>query len=161
MTLEKISNERLQELEDRLALADLVNAYATAADSRDYDAFHSNYAPISSVTIYYPDGSKSESLDNDAFKGGRVFNDPPPFLRTMHVMTNHRCEITGDTATGSCYCIAHHISQGDGHENNLVAHLRYEDDYVRTAEGWKFRSRVLRILFIENRPCAPLSPPAQ
>ncbi len=61
-------------------------------------------------------------------------------------------ELTDTTATGIVYCLAHHISFDDsGKQNNMVASIRYDDDYVKQDGAWFFAKRHLRINWTENR----------
>ncbi|HMC69221.1 MAG TPA: nuclear transport factor 2 family protein, partial [Mycobacteriales bacterium] len=61
-------------------------------------------------------------------------------------VANHRCDVQGDTATGETYCIAHHVKGTD----DFVMHIRYEDQYVRTPDGWRMKQRDLRLLWTSN-----------
>lgn len=61
----------------------------------------------------------------------------------VHMMMNHRIDVTGDTAQGTAYCHAFMTTAaGDKAEN----HVLYEDSYVRGIGGWKFQKRVLKQL---------------
>ncbi|MCW2990654.1 MAG: hypothetical protein JWM73_1248 [Solirubrobacterales bacterium] len=57
----------------------------------------------------------------------------------MHVTSNHRIDVTGDTATGTAYFFAMGVTRRSGTENAAKGY--YDDAYVRTAEGWRFASR--------------------
>ena len=59
-----------------------------------------------------------------------------------------RDSVDGDSATGTTYCIAHHLTGAD----DFVMHIRYEDAYVRTADGWRIAARNLRLLWTANLP---------
>ncbi len=52
---------------------------------------------------------------------------------------NHVVDLAGDRASGTCYLDLR--STEDGRE--MKGHGFYVDEYVRTAEGWKFASRRL------------------
>lgn len=59
----------------------------------------------------------------------------------MHITTNQRVSrIEGDTAEGWCYFFQRSILKNGGRTEFSG---RYEDEYVRTAEGWKINKRVL------------------
>lgn len=45
------------------------------------------------------------------------------------------------------YCEAHHRSAG----TDRVLFIRYDDEYVRTAAGWRFAPRTVAIRWIEDR----------
>jgi hypothetical protein len=57
----------------------------------------------------------------------------------MHLTSNHRVDVDGDSASGTAYFLAMGISRRSGRENQARGY--YQDDYVRTADGWRFASR--------------------
>jgi ketosteroid isomerase-like protein len=61
----------------------------------------------------------------------------------MHVTSNHRVDVDGDTATGTAYFIAIAVTH---HGNENQARGYYEDRYARTEAGWRFASRITRPL---------------
>jgi ketosteroid isomerase-like protein len=61
----------------------------------------------------------------------------------MHVTTNHIIDVAGDEATGTAYFLAIAVTN-QGNENQ--ARGFYDDRYVRTADGWRFAVRRLRLL---------------
>ena len=54
----------------------------------------------------------------------------------VHGISNPLIEIDGDRATGRWYLHQPMALRGDAGSHWLIA--QYHDDYVRTAEGWKF-----------------------
>jgi ketosteroid isomerase-like protein len=54
---------------------------------------------------------------------------------------NHVIDLDGENATGTCYLDLHATLDGV----DKVGLGYYQDHYVRTAEGWKFRSRRLTL----------------
>jgi ketosteroid isomerase-like protein len=68
-----------------------------------------------------------------------------PFI--VHYVTNPLIEIDGDTATGQWHAIiASTMPGGDA----LWTLGRYDNQYVRTADGWKYRT--LNFLSMANSP---------
>jgi hypothetical protein len=59
----------------------------------------------------------------------------------LHLVSNHFFEVDGDRAWGKCASIGY-TRTTDG--RLLLGGNCYEDEYVRTSEGWRFKSRVLR-----------------
>jgi hypothetical protein len=55
-------------------------------------------------------------------------------------------------ALGRITCIAHHWTVGPDEITDLVWHLRYDDEYLRTRAGWRIHGRALTINAIETRP---------
>jgi len=56
---------------------------------------------------------------------------------------SHVIEIDGDTATGTCYLDLRAAVEG----KSMVGSGWYEDQYVRTAKGWKFKIRTLKMRY--------------
>jgi len=141
-----------QEVAERLALRDLIDGYAAAVDARDADRFAALFTPEGSLAVH-------ETEDADPvveYRGHRALREVMDLLRTfsttLHVMANHRCRIAGAAATGEVYCMAHHITAGEGGEVDLVMYIRYRDAYLRTPEGWRFARRDVLRQWTEERP---------
>ena len=74
--------------------------------------------------------------------------------RTEHAIVGEVYAAADDSnyALGRITCIAHHWSESDGKITDLVWHLRYDDEYMRTRSGWRIHGRALTINAIETRP---------
>ncbi len=55
-----------------------------------------------------------------------------------------------DYALGRITCVAHHFSINDEQLADVVWHLRYDDEYLRTRSGWRIHGRALTINAIET-----------
>jgi hypothetical protein len=148
------------ELADRVALRSLVDAYADAADRLDAAGMARLFTPEATMVVL----QRGTDVPLRELRGSQeletLVDGLRPFEQTQHLMVGHLAELSDpDTATGSVEGVAHHlVDRGSGTED-LVMHLRYEDSYVRTAEGWRFASRSLRIrwaswLPVEQEPLA-------
>jgi uncharacterized protein (TIGR02246 family) len=74
------------------------------------------------------------------------------YLLTRHLVHNQTLDVDGDTAKGETYCVAHHLANSAvGEVSSLIWHLRYDDEYRRTASGWRFSRRRLVLDFTETR----------
>ena len=74
----------------------------------------------------------------------RVASALGPLDDSQHMVTNHQIRIDGDTATGRCYVHAQHIRAAAEGGSLYVVAGRYEDDYVRTGDGWRIAERRIR-----------------
>ncbi len=63
------------------------------------------------------------------------------FPATQHMMGNIRLEITGDAATGRSICLNPMTVEKDGQQQQFFLGFWYEDEFVRTAMGWRIRRR--------------------
>jgi ketosteroid isomerase-like protein len=138
--------------DDRLAILDLVQAYAINADRRDADNFAACFAPDARLHVIDPSSAvlhRYDGRDEIRTIPGRLAR----YDRTLHHVTTHHASIDGTTATGVTYCSAHHITVGvDGTATNRVLEIRYIDRFVRTAGGWVIADREVRTDWTEERP---------
>lgn len=146
-----------EEARARQELRALVDAYATAADSRDEAAFLDLFLPEATLTVIQDDAEILPCEDRDELPSAIAPLDR--YVATMHLMANHSVALAGERASGSVYCLANHVRPaGDGVENLLMA-ITYGDEYAHGPGGWRFASREVRILWTEVRPAsvAPLA----
>lgn len=140
----------LQRLLDLEAIRDLPRRYALAFDRRDAAALEALWEPADD-RVAYPD-MNLQTVRRDfplAWTDGG---------ETMLLVANHVVDLAGDEATGTVYCIAQLHQGGAFVEQSLV----YEDRYVRTAGGWRFRTRRHLLWFGQERTPDPLAqPPAR
>ncbi|MDB5847393.1 MAG: nuclear transport factor 2 family protein [Rhodoferax sp.] len=120
----------------------LCHDFAWTVDHLDYDAF---------VDLFAPDGVFERAGQRSAgHEAIRAFLIARPTGRvTRHLCGNVRIDMTGpDAATGTCVALVLAGATGDtppAPSPPLV--VDYTDDYVRTADGWKFSHRRTAIVF--------------
>jgi hypothetical protein len=69
-----------------------------------------------------------------------------------HIYTNHVIEPTAEGATGTVDM----LMIGLGGDPNKIEHDGYyEDTYVKTAQGWRFKQRIHHVPVKEARPATP------
>ncbi len=137
----------------RLALRDLVDGYARAADRRDRVAFEALFAPDARVTVVRP------GREPHTYRGpseiGEIIPNLSRYAQTFHLVANHWCDLGADRAAGEAYCQAHHVLVPDeGQPLDVVLTIRYQDSYVRSARAWRFARREVRILWTVETPLA-------
>ena len=136
----------MTDADDRLALRNLVDSYAIGCDKRDIDILRSVFVDGGTNTVHWLDRdptSMTAPADLERIPTGLARYD-----QTFHFVGNHRVQVDGDAASGDTYCIAHHLTGKD----DFVMHIRYEDTYVRTSEGWRIKTRDLHLLWTSNLP---------
>ena len=129
---------------DRLALRDLVEAYARAADTRDATLVRACFVDGGTLTVHWLGRDPSTMVMPDDAE--RIPQGLARYDRTMHFVGNHHAVIDGDHATGEAYCFAHHVTGTDDH----VMAIRYEDTYRRDAGTWRFAERHLRLEWTQD-----------
>jgi hypothetical protein len=104
--------------------------------------------------VHLLDGQFGSGLDIDAETAGgnNVANN---YQATMHFNGQSTITLDGDRATGESYCIAHHLFTDDGERKLMVAHLRYDDTFVKADGAWFFAERKLYVDWTETRPSLP------
>lgn len=129
---------------DRLAIRELVDAYAHCADRRDAEGQKSLFTEDTRFGVYM-DGQGSEPTQ---VLDGRealspVFADLERYQATMHFNAQSTIILDGDRATGESYCIAHHLYTEGDKRMLMLAFLRYGDTFVRIDGAWLFAERNL------------------
>ncbi len=140
---------------DELAIRALVARYADAVCRRDPAAWAATWAQDCRWDL----------------GGGRVTSGRSETLNLYltavakydwvgQVVTTGLVEVDGDRATGWWYLIEfNQRAQGDG-----TLHLgHYDDEYVRTQDGWRFASRTMHMIYrgaMDRGTVVPLPPRA-
>lgn len=141
---------------DRLAIRELVDAYARCADRRDAEGQKSLFTEDTRFVVFM-DGQGSEPTQ---VLDGRealtpVFDDLNRYEATMHFNGQSTIWLDGERATGESYCIAHHLFTQDGKRMLMIAWLRYGDTFVKLDRTWLFAERNLYVAWTETRPSPP------
>ena len=141
---------------DRLAIRELVDAYAHCADRRDAEGQKSLFADDTHFVVFM-DGQGSEptyALDGrEALTP--VFDDLNRYQATMHFNGQSTIALDGDRATGESYCIAHHLFTEGGERKLMVAWIRYGDTFAKVDGEWLFAERNLYLDWSETRASHP------
>lgn len=141
---------------DRLALADLVHLYASAVDDRRFDDVVELFTDTAELRLPDPPRSMEPTLRHHGHDGVRAAMAALAAVkRTEHAIVGEVYAARDDDsnyALGRITCIAHHWSVNGEQISDLVWHLRYDDEYLRTRAGWRIHGRALTINAIETRP---------
>ena len=145
------------ELADRLAIRELVDAYAHCADRRNPEGQKSLFTEDTHFVVYM-DGQGTEP--SQVLDGREaltpVFDDLNRYQTTMHFNGQSTVELDGDQATGESYCLAHHLTEAeDGSRTLMVASIRYLDTFVKQDGAWLFAERRLMVNWTDTRPSVP------
>lgn len=146
---------------DRLALADLVHLYAAAVDDRRFGDVVELFTETAELRLPDP----PQSLDPVRAHRGRdgvrsAMAALAGLARTEHAIIGEvfAAGSDADYALGRIACVAHHFSVTGDELTDLVWHLRYDDEYLRTPSGWRIHGRALTINALETRPIRRLRP---
>lgn len=141
-----------QEAADRLAIRELIDAYAHCADRRDAESQKALFTEDTHFLVYMNGVGTAPTEDLI----GReqltpVFAALNQYEVTMHFNGQSTVTLDGDRATGETYCIAHHVFSADGERQIMVAYLRYLDTLVKQGGAWLFAQRNLYLEFSDTR----------
>src|ERR1700682_3636551 len=141
------------EAADRLAIRELVEAYAHCADRRDAKGQMALFTEDTHFVVYMnaKDPKPSQELHSRAALAP-VFDDLNKYTATMHFVGQSTVlSLTGDRATGEAYTLAHHLTVEGGKRRLMIAALRYDDAFVKKDGEWLFAERKLYVDWIEER----------
>ncbi|MGA7926579.1 MAG: nuclear transport factor 2 family protein [Candidatus Sulfotelmatobacter sp.] len=141
------------EAADRLAIRELVEAYAHCADRRDAKGQMSLFTTDTHFVVYMnaKDPNPSQEL-NSREALAPVFADLNKYAATMHFVGQTTIlSLTDDRGTGEAYCLAHHLTVDDGKRQLMIAALRYYDTFAKIGGSWLFAERLLYVDWLEER----------
>lgn len=138
---------------DRLAIRELFDAYAHCADRRDADGQKALFTADTRFVVYMSgDGTEPTYVVEGRGALGPIFDDLNQYEVTTHFNGQSTVTLTGDTATGESYTIAHHLFTADGERRIMIASLRYLDTFAKIDGAWYFKERNLIVDWSETRP---------
>jgi ketosteroid isomerase-like protein len=142
-----------EEAADRLAIRELIEAYAHCADRRDAKGQMALFTPDTHfvVCMNAKDPKPSQELHSREALAP-VFADLHQYAATMHFVGQSTIfTLDGEHATGEAYCIAHHLTVDGEMRRLMVAYLRYLDTFAKIDGGWLFSERLLYVDWLEQR----------
>src|SRR6266403_6021062 len=142
-----------EEAADRLAIRELVEAYAHCADRRDAEGQMSLFTADTHFVVYMnaKDPTPSQEL-HSRDELAPVFADLNKYHATTHFVGQSTIfTLTSDRATGEAYCLAHHVTVDGGKRRLMLASLRYLDTFVKLDGAWLFSERLLYVDWLEER----------
>jgi len=142
-----------EEAADRLAIRELIDAYAHCADRRDADGQKSLFTEGAHFVVYMDGEGTGPTQELDGREAlTPVFADLNRYQATTHFNGQSMVALEGDRATGETYCLAHHLSTQGGERKLMVASLRYLDTFRKNDGAWLFAERRLYVDWSEIRP---------
>jgi hypothetical protein len=142
-----------EEAADRLAIRELVEAYAHCADQRDAQGQRSLFTADTHLVVYMNAKDPTPSQERHSREAlAPVFADLHKYTAATHFVGQSTvCTLGNDRATGEAYCLAHRVTV-DGEKRRLVvASLRYADTFVKMDGAWLFAERMHYVDWMEER----------
>ena len=130
-------SDELKGIQDRQEIIDLTIAYGWLLDHGPRERLDTVFTP-DAVANYMGDefNSLAEIIE-------KVESALGPLTISQHLVSNQQVQLNGDTATCRCYLQAQHTLEGTEDGDNYIVAGRYEDELIRTPDGWRITHRTL------------------
>ena len=141
------------EAADRLAIRELVEAYAHCADRRDAKGQMALFTDDTHFVVFMnakdPKPSQEFHSREALFP---VFAELNQYDATTHFVGQSTIiTLTDDRGTGEAYCLAHHLTVKGANRRLMLASLRYNDTFVKRDGVWLFAERLLYVDWVDER----------
>ncbi len=133
----------IEEISDRLEIQDLLIAYSTAIDTRRFDDLDRVFTPDAYIDYRAMGGVDGHFPEVKAWLAQVL----PNFPAYAHMLGNVDIRLAGDSASSRTLCFNPMVlgvppDSGGEQPQVLFCGLWYEDEFVRTADGWRMSRRV-------------------
>jgi ketosteroid isomerase-like protein len=141
------------EAADRLAIREVVEAYAHCADRRDAKGQMSLFTEDTHFVVFMNAKDSKPSMELPSREAlAPVFADLNKYHATTHFVGQSTIfTLTADRATGEAYCLAHHVTVDGAKRRLMVASLRYLDTFVKIDGAWLFAERLRYVDWVDER----------
>jgi SnoaL-like domain len=138
---------------DRLAIRELIDAYAHCADRRDAKGQMSLFTADAHFVVYM---NAKDPTPSQEFRSREalapVFAELNKYEATTHFVGQSTIfTLTDVRGTAETYCLAHHLTVNDDKRRMMIASLRYLDTLVEIDGVWLFAERRLYVDWIDER----------
>ena len=130
----------LAEVSDRLEIQQLLVDYSTAIDGRRFDDLDRIFTPDAYIDYRAMGGIDGVYPDVKAWLAEVL----PGFPAFYHLIGNFDIRLDGDRASGRTMCF-NPMKLNDGGSSGgqiMFCALWYDDEFVRTPDGWRMTRRV-------------------
>lgn len=145
----------LQELSDRIEIADLLTRYADAVDRRDWDQYRSVFTPDARIDYTSVGGVAGPVAEVCDWLAEALVM----FESTQHMISNVSVELDGDTAAVTAM-VFNPMKFPDGSMHGTVWSTGgwYHHKLVRTPDGWRSRELREEASWFQGLPQNPADP---
>lgn len=134
------TNKQLTEIQDKLALKELVDTFSILADQKDAGKQAALFTEDARVNTYLNDQLITSLKGRQQIKD--VFQN---FLNSMeivyHLNGQQTVSIDGNRATGTSYCFVTLIGMENGKRVKTTNGVYYSDEYVKVNGRWLIANR--------------------
>ncbi len=131
---------------DIVEIIDIAVNYTWALDTKQFDLLREVFAPDATAVLH---GIECDGADAIIARiGGSIVR----FDRTQHLVGSHQVRVDGDTATHRCQLHSQHVRDGLPGGDNFIVGGYYQDQMVRTPDGWRIQHRVMQQTWTAGNP---------
>lgn len=131
----------LEEISDRLEIQQLLVDYSTAIDNRRFEDLDAVFVPDAYIDYRAMGGIDGTFGDVKKWLAEVL----PNFPAYSHLLGNFDVRVSrnpaGDTASSRTLCFNPMVFGGDGGQV-MFCGLWYDDEFIRTPDGWRMTRRV-------------------
>jgi hypothetical protein len=146
--------DQVRWLYERMHISGLLLRFARALDTKNWPAYINLYDDDGVLVLPWKTVIRSElaSTLSTTLSG---------FQATHHISSNHVIDIDGDCARSNSYMQAVHVLKSGDTTTKWTAGGWYDNEYRKTAAGWKFTRVKLSVLWESgSRPTEDFSQPS-
>lgn len=144
-SLEKIQ-QRLQLLEDKQELAELLDQYCKTPDRADFKG-HADCYTDDGIQQYGPWGSINGRKNIEK----TITENEKEVQEQLHYMTNMRFEVNGNQATGTSYLLMVVLDDKDQPTEHVWQGGPYNWSFEKTSQGWRIKTMKLRATWVNKK----------
>jgi ketosteroid isomerase-like protein len=145
----------LSEAAERLAIRELVDAYAYFADRRDAAGQMELFTEDTELVVF---GDSRNPEPTQRLRGraalAPVFDELNTYRATMHFNGQSTTRVDGARASGVTYCLVHELRTDGTARSAMIAAIRYLDSFVKRDGRWFIRQRQVVVDWTETRTLA-------
>ncbi len=125
---------------DVTEIIQVANRYCFAIDAHDWDTLRRGVFTTDAVCDFGSHLGTREGVDGiiEVIAGALT-----PLDGSQHLVGSHLVEVDGDTATCRCYLHGQHVRHDVEGDPHFIVALTYDDELVRTDDGWRIARRRL------------------
>lgn len=142
---------RLNQIEDRIALKNLVNTFSVLADVKDIKTQVLLFTENATVESFR-DGKSGGTLVGRKQIGDAFTNFLNLFDVIYHINGQQTLTLNGDKASGISYCLVTLIGNEDGKKIKNTMGVIYHDEYIRENGKWLIAKRQSNFTWTEKLP---------
>jgi hypothetical protein len=134
-------------LQDRFEIVEMLGVYANAWDGKDPDAWAACFAEDGSMDIVREGDARPPAVGRESLRkmAETSFGSRLATIQTRHYQTNTVFQsLTEAEARTRTMAFITWLRAGEEHPQVEMTGL-YDDDWVRTPDGWRLKRRSLRV----------------